>query len=148
MTALLGSIQLLTKLAADWTADNPTLLMGQVGFEIDTYRFKIGTGAAPWNSLQYYGTVLQVTGTALLFDKDRNYGTVGAPEAGDITVSIVGARLGVTVIIIHNNGSAPSFDSKFKKLSGSGDYVTGQINYIVCQYINDTEIVYSISQRA
>lgn len=39
--------------AAEWTANNPTLLTGEVGFESDTGKFKIGDGSTPWNSLQY-----------------------------------------------------------------------------------------------
>ena len=39
--------------ASEWTANNPTLLTGEVGFESDTGKFKIGDGSTPWNSLQY-----------------------------------------------------------------------------------------------
>lgn len=87
------------------------------------------------------------TGTALTFLTDRVYGTVASPETGNITATITGAKLGVTNIVIHDNGTEPTFDAKFKKLSGSGSYVTGEINYIFCCYINDTEIIYSINQR-
>ena len=40
--------------AATWTSNNPTLAQGEIGFETDTSRFKIGDGATAWNSLQYY----------------------------------------------------------------------------------------------
>lgn len=39
--------------AANWTAENPTLLAGEIGVESDTGYWKIGTGAAAWNSLGY-----------------------------------------------------------------------------------------------
>jgi hypothetical protein len=39
--------------AANWTAQNPTLLAGEIGVESDTGYWKIGTGAAAWNSLGY-----------------------------------------------------------------------------------------------
>jgi hypothetical protein len=86
------------------------------------------------------------TGTALTFLTDRVYGSEASPATGNITANITGAKLGVTNLIIHNAGSEPTFDSKFHKLSGSGDYVLGVKNYIYCQYLSATRIVYTISQ--
>lgn len=39
--------------AANWTAENPTLLAGEIGIESDTGYWKVGTGVAAWNSLGY-----------------------------------------------------------------------------------------------
>lgn len=39
--------------AATWTADNPVLLQGEVGFETDTGKKKTGDGSTAWNSLGY-----------------------------------------------------------------------------------------------
>ena len=39
--------------AANWTTANPTLLAGEIGIESDTKKWKLGTGAAAWNSLGY-----------------------------------------------------------------------------------------------
>lgn len=88
------------------------------------------------------------TGTVISFTVDKVYGTLTTPETGNITADFTNAKLGVTNIIIHNSGTAPTFDSQFKKLSGSGNYVTGVVNYIYCTYISTTEIIYSINQRA
>jgi len=46
-------IQLRRDTASNWTANNPTLAAGELGWESDTNRFKIGTGSAAWNSLGY-----------------------------------------------------------------------------------------------
>ena len=88
------------------------------------------------------------TGTLLSFTTDKVYGTLATPETGNITADVTNAKLGVTNIIIHNSGTAPTFGSQFKKLSGSGNYVTGVVNYIYCTFISATEIIYSINQRA
>lgn len=89
----------------------------------------------------------QTSSAALTFAIDGVAGTVASPITGNITGSITGAVLGVTILVIHNAPvTPPTFDSKFKKLSGSGDYVAGQVNYIYCQYINATTIIYSINQ--
>lgn len=47
-----AQIQVRRDLAATWTSTNPTLLAGEVGFETDTLKVKIGTGAA-WNATSY-----------------------------------------------------------------------------------------------
>ena len=39
--------------AANWTAQNPTLLAGEFGIESDTKRWKVGTGSTAWTSLLY-----------------------------------------------------------------------------------------------
>jgi len=88
------------------------------------------------------------SGMGLTFTGDAVAGTTALPIDTNITGSTGNAVVGVTVLVIHNAGTAPTFDSKFKKLTGSGNYVTGQLNYIYCQYINSTTIIYSINQVA
>lgn len=39
--------------AAAWTAANPTLAAGEIGFETDTRKIKVGNGSTAWNSLGY-----------------------------------------------------------------------------------------------
>lgn len=46
-------IQVRRGTASVWTANNPTLLPGEIGFEKDTNRLKIGDGETAWNSLDY-----------------------------------------------------------------------------------------------
>lgn len=40
--------------AAEWAAANPVLLVGEIGVETDTRRYKIGDGATAWAGLSYY----------------------------------------------------------------------------------------------
>jgi hypothetical protein len=39
--------------ASRWTSANPTLLAGEIGFETDTNKMKIGDGVTAWNSPAY-----------------------------------------------------------------------------------------------
>lgn len=39
---------------ANWTTANPVLANGELGFETDTKRFKMGNGSTAWNLLEYY----------------------------------------------------------------------------------------------
>lgn len=109
----------------------------------------VGNITAVNTALALKADIAASTGTlvALTFTSDSVQGTIASPLTGNITGNITGAKLGVVTLVIHNHTTAPTFDSKYKKLSGSGSYVTGSINYIFCEYINDTEIIYSINQR-
>jgi hypothetical protein len=54
--------------AAQWISTNsgngPILEVGEIGFETDTGKFKIGDGTSPWTSLSYFADVATL-GTAL-----------------------------------------------------------------------------------
>ena len=39
--------------ASNWTANNPTLLLAEWGYETDTKKYKVGDGSTAWNSLGY-----------------------------------------------------------------------------------------------
>lgn len=40
--------------AATWTSENPTLSEGEIGYETDTDKIKLGDGSTAWNSLSYF----------------------------------------------------------------------------------------------
>lgn len=46
-------IQVRRDAASNWTSTNPTLAQGEIGFETDTGKFKIGDGTTAWTSLTY-----------------------------------------------------------------------------------------------
>jgi len=41
--------------AAEWTAANDLLGVGELGYETDASRLKVGNGSTTWNSLLYIG---------------------------------------------------------------------------------------------
>lgn len=85
----------------------------------------------------------QQFGTVISFKKSGIYGTVEAPESDNITVDLNDAKLGVIIQIIHNSSITPTFPTSFE-LRGGGVYITDETNYINCQYINPTKVVYTI----
>lgn len=48
-------IQFRRDLSSNWTANNPILLQGEFGYELDTGFAKIGDGSTNWSSLDYFG---------------------------------------------------------------------------------------------
>jgi len=47
-------IQVRRDSSADWTTINPTLGEGEIGFEVNTGKFKIGNGSSAWSALDYF----------------------------------------------------------------------------------------------
>jgi hypothetical protein len=39
----------------EWVTENPVLEQGEIGYETDTQRYKIGNGLDNWNNLRYTG---------------------------------------------------------------------------------------------
>lgn len=73
MTDTITQFQLRNGTAANWTSSNPILLEGEVGFESDTRKLKLGNGVSAWNDLLYVQgydnptfTTLAATGLATL----------------------------------------------------------------------------------
>jgi hypothetical protein len=78
-------IQFRRDTAANWTSANPTLSQGEVGYEYDTGRFKVGNGSQVWSALQYSSGVTGPTGAP-------NSLSIGAVTSGTSAgASITGA---------------------------------------------------------
>lgn len=79
-------IQQKSDTSSNWTSSNPVLLRGELGFETDTLKFKIGNGTSNYNSLEYFPAVSSITiqgdGGAILVDS-----SVPITESGTRKVS-------------------------------------------------------------
>ena len=50
-------------LSQNWDYNDPVLMTGEPGYEIDTRKFKMGDGQTPWSQLPYYAGVTGATGS-------------------------------------------------------------------------------------
>jgi len=80
----------------------------------------------------------------LMFNVNSTYGTPLAPRTGSILLNSDDFKLGISVLLLHNDSVEPTFGLEFKKLSGS--YVTNELNYIAFESLAEDHIIYSISQ--
>ena len=62
--AVQTKLQVRRDTATNWTSTNPTLASGEVGFETDTLKFKVGNGSTAWTSLKYSQDASLLNGTA------------------------------------------------------------------------------------
>ncbi len=75
-------IQVKRGTAAGWTSANPTLNAGEIGFETDTKKIKVGDGSTAWTSLGYTVTDGDISGVT------AGTGLSGGGNSGAVTLSI------------------------------------------------------------
>jgi hypothetical protein len=95
--------------AANWTAENPTLLAGEIGVESDTGKIKIGTGSTAWTSLSYSG-LIPGSGVYPYSQLLMPLGSAGAPSVsftGDPNTGIYSP--GADQVAISTNGTGRLF---------------------------------------
>jgi hypothetical protein len=85
------------------------------------------------------------TGTVIAFSTPQLYGSVGSPETGNITINTTGLVPGMTQVLVHNNGSEPTYGSEIEIIGGT--YATGSINYIFLFALSSSTILVTISQE-
>jgi hypothetical protein len=86
--------------AANWTSTNPTLSAGEIGFETDTLKFKIGNGSSTWTALTYQSDASLLSGNATI---------ATLTTTGDVTV---GGNLTVNGTLTSINSSTVQVDDK------------------------------------
>jgi len=114
--------------AADWTAANPVLLLGEIGVETDTRRYKIGDGATAWAGLSYYidgvairGQCSKMTDGAIDITAQGSYISTGLTATLD-TDTAYGMVLGTTDAFGLKNDSG---STKLFRIYGSIDATDG-----------------------
>ncbi len=93
--------------AAQWTAANPVLGAGEIGFETDTNKFKIGNGSTAWTSLSYF-----IDGSSIIDGAPDLLNTLNelAAALGDDPAffTTVANNLGNAVNVLSNSQTATS----------------------------------------
>jgi hypothetical protein len=110
-------IQVRRDTAANWTSVNPTLAAGEMGFETDTGKFKIGTGSTAWTSLSYASSEATIPSStvtsAMIVD--------GTIVDGDINASAAIAPSKVAGVFITGDSSNKTITISTSAPSGGND---------------------------
>jgi len=95
-------IQFRRDTAANWTSNNPTLAAGEIGYETDTEKYKIGDGSTTWTSLGYttFGGIPQILidakGDLVVGTADNTAGILAVGSDGQHLVADSSAAGGVS----------------------------------------------------
>ena len=107
--------------AAQWTAADPILAAGEIGYETDTNQFKIGDGVNAWSDLSYFKNLEDLGGTlddyVPLTQKGATNGVAPLDGSGKIP-------LGYLTNLINN---APEALDTLKELADAVTYVSTQV---------------------
>lgn len=127
--AVVTQIQVRRGTAAQWTSTNPTLAAGEFGFETDTGKVKIGTGALVWASLSYLGagTVTSVAaGTGLSGGTITSTGTLSIDTSvtADLTTAQTLTNKTLTAPVINLSLNAQTGTTYTFVLADNGKLVT------------------------
>ena len=127
--------------AANWTAQNTTLLAGEIGIESDTKKWKVGDGSTAWTSLVYaiggtypivnadiaaaaaiaYSKLATLTSGNIVLGSAANVATSTA-VTGDVTISNTGVTAIAAGVIVNAdiNASAAIVDTKLGTIATAG----------------------------
>ena len=80
-------IQLRRDTSANWTSINPTLFSGEVGFETNTGKFKIGNGSTVWSSLDYFIDSSDLSAYLTTASASTTYATIDSLNSAIVSAS-------------------------------------------------------------
>lgn len=78
--------------ASEWATANTVLLMGEIGYESDTGKGKIGDGATPWNSILTYSILPDSIPASLVNAKGDLIVASAADTVGRLAVDAIAGR--------------------------------------------------------
>lgn len=120
-------IQIRRDTAANWTTANPTLASGEVGFETDTRKIKIGDAATAWTSLDYvqidienYYDFPEITTPA---NPSANTARIYARDEGGVTVLAVRDSAGTETVL--GSETSPGGSNTQVQYNNSGSFGAG-----------------------
>jgi hypothetical protein len=123
--------------AASWTSTNPTLAAGEIGFESDTGKIKIGTGSTAWNALTYTASSTAVT---YLFNATAAQTTFSGTDANGLTLAYtVGAEQVYLNGVLQVRGSDYTATNGTSIVLASGALVSDVLNVIAYSAMTITD---------
>jgi hypothetical protein len=139
--------------AANWTAENPTLLAGEIGIESDTGYWKVGDGSTAWTSLAYIpwsqlsayplvdddiAAAADIAGTKI---QQGSTSTRGALQLTDGTNSTS------TTTAATPSSVKTAYDLANAALPKSGGTVTGAVTFNAAVTVGDIDAVAAIKAQ-
>ena len=123
-------IQLRRDSSADWTTINPVLSEGEVGFETNTGKFKIGNGSTTWSGLDYFldssdlSAYLTLSSASSTYLTQASASTTYQPKVANVSDTEIGYLDGTTSLI------QTQIDSKINRVDGSVTTATASASVV------------------
>lgn len=133
--------------STNWTTVNPVLAVGEIGFETDTFLFKVGNGTSTWSLLPYTRTKYDSAGNSILdtyvSNIDLSGNTITALNKSGVSVDSVSLTTNNVTATTTNRyvPAIPSSNSSSMYLNGDGVFVsivTGGATSVENLYLSNT----------
>lgn len=129
-------IQIKRGLAASWASANPILSQGEMGYETDTNKVKIGNGTTAWTSLPFWGagtfstTIGNGSATAITVTHNLNTRNVLVSVKKSSTYAQVDCDVVATTVntVTLTFATAPATNSYFVTVFAEGAVTTNPAN--------------------
>ena len=104
--------------ALNWTTNNPVLLAGEFGVEMDTRKLKVGDGVTAWNDLEYCSGYTEEEITAIITDTTYTKNEIDSKLDDKADASDVYTKTQVDSIKSEIEGEIPTKTSDLTNNSG------------------------------
>ena len=116
------TIQIRRDLALTWSTVNPVLAAGQLGYETNTNKLKVGDGATVWTALAYFGAAGTGTVTSVAMSMPTGFSVAGSPITTNGTLAVTTTLSGY----IKGNGSGFTASATVATADLTGVLAAGQ----------------------
>jgi hypothetical protein len=133
-------IQVRRDTSANWTSLNPTLSSGEIGYETNTGKFKIGNGSTLWSALDYFLDSSDLSGYLTASSASTIYLTQASASTTYLTQSSASTTYQTKVANVDNteigylNGVTSliqtQIDSKLNRVNGSVTTATASASVV------------------
>lgn len=120
-------IRLRRDIRSAWSGTNPILGLGEAGYELDTYKLKVGNGTGTWNSLPY----LRVDNSSINFPAPPDvYLTIASSLTNSSNQNRMSLNLsdGDRLNIVGEDGIAVSYNSSYNLIKITTDKLYNPIS--------------------
>lgn len=117
--------------AENWRNKNPILLIGEYGYEENTFLLKIGDGITPWNNLQYLNKI-----DNSYFEKQED-GEITFSQSFKDLIEEIAAKQNVTEKLIITNNPINPTDATNKRYVDSAIKAAGHLKKVIINNLSE-----------
>jgi len=123
--------------ASQWTAANPVLAAGEIGFETDSGMFKMGDGTNQWSALSYFKDFGDLDTSGFILDSQMAQpgGVATLNSQGQVPISQLGSLI----------TNAPAALDTLGELASAVDMIGSVVDGVVNTHNGDTTNVHGIT---
>ena len=131
-------IQLRRDTSANWTSLNPTLSSGEIGYETNTGKFKIGNGSTLWSALDYFLDSSDLSGYLTASSASTTYLTQASASTTYLTQASASTeyltQTSASTEYLTQTAASTTYLGKYLNIvekSGSYTIVSGDQNFLI-----------------